>query len=77
MCIRDSVGTVQAYWEANMSLLAEEPALDLYNQDWIVHTKSEERAPSKIGANAQVGGSLIANGCRIEGTVERLSLIHI
>ncbi len=65
------VGTVQAYWEANMSLLAEEPALDLYNQDWIVHTKSEERAPSKIGANAQVGGSLIANGCRIEGTVER------
>jgi glucose-1-phosphate adenylyltransferase len=65
------VGTVQAYWEANMSLLAEEPALDLYNQDWIVHTRSEERAPGKIGANAQVGGSLISNGCRIEGTVER------
>jgi len=65
------VGTVQAYWEANMSLLAEDPALDLYNQDWIVHTRSEERAPSKIGANAQVGGSLVSNGCRIEGTVER------
>ena len=25
------VGTVQAYWEANMSLLAEEPALNLYD----------------------------------------------
>jgi glucose-1-phosphate adenylyltransferase len=65
------VGNVHAYWEANMSLLAEDPALNLYDQDWVVHTRSEERAPSKIGANAQVGGSLISNGCRIEGTVER------
>lgn len=65
------VGNVHAYWEANMSLLAEDPALNLYDQDWIIHTRSEERAPSKIGANAQVGGSLISNGCRIEGTVER------
>ncbi|MBW7882707.1 MAG: glucose-1-phosphate adenylyltransferase subunit GlgD [Caldilineaceae bacterium] len=65
------VGTVQAYWEANMSLLTEEPALNLYDPDWVVHTRSEERAPVKIGANAQVGGSLISNGCYIEGIVER------
>ena len=65
------VGTVQAYWEANMSLLAEEPALNLYDPDWIVHTRSEERAPAKLGANAQVGGSLISNGCWVEGIVER------
>jgi len=65
------VGTVQAYWEANMSLLAEEPALNLYDPDWVVHTRSEERAPAKIGANAQVGGSLISNGCWVEGVVER------
>ena len=65
------VGNVQAYWEANMSLLAEEPALNLYDPDWIVHTRSEERAPAKIGANAQVGGSLISNGCWVEGAVER------
>ena len=65
------VGTVQAYWEANMSLLAEEPALNLYDSEWVVHTRSEERAPAKVGANAQVGGSLLANGCRVEGIVER------
>ena len=65
------VGTVQAYWEANMSLLAEEPALNLYDPDWVVHTRSEERAPAKLGANAQVGGSLISNGCWVEGIVER------
>jgi glucose-1-phosphate adenylyltransferase len=65
------VGTVQAYWEANMSLLAEDPALNLYDQEWVVHTRSEERAPAKVGANAQVGGSLLSNGCRVEGTAER------
>ena len=65
------VGTVQAYWEANMSLLAEEPALDLYSPDWVVHTRSEERAPAKIGQNAQVGGNLLSNGCQVNGFVER------
>ena len=65
------VGTVQAYWEANMSLLAESPALDLYDREWVVHTRSEERAPAKIGANAQANGNLLANGCRVDGIVER------
>jgi glucose-1-phosphate adenylyltransferase len=65
------VGTVQAYWEANMSLLAESPALDLYDPEWVVHTRSAERAPAKIGANAQVNGNLLSNGCRIDGIVER------
>ncbi|MBX3010896.1 MAG: glucose-1-phosphate adenylyltransferase [Caldilineaceae bacterium] len=65
------VGTVQAYWEANMGLLAEEPALDLYNPDWVVHTRSEERAPAKVGPQAQVGGNLLSNGCQVHGIVER------
>ena len=65
------VGTVQAYWEANMSLLSEDPALNLYDPEWVVHTRSEERAPAKVGTNAQVGGSLLSNGCRVEGTAER------
>jgi len=65
------VGTVQAYWEANMSLLAENPALDLYDPEWVVHTRSEERAPCKIGPNAQTISTLLSNGCRVEGVVER------
>ena len=65
------VGTVHAYWEANMALMAEEAALNLYNPDWIVHTRSEERVPAKIGPAAQAGGSLISNGCQVNGTVER------
>jgi glucose-1-phosphate adenylyltransferase len=65
------VGTVQAYWEANMSLLAESPALDLYDREWVVHTRSQERAPSRIGPNAQTHGNLLSNGCQVDGAVER------
>lgn len=65
------VGTLQAYWEANMALLAETPALDLYDPQWVIHTRSEEQPPVQIGSNAWVGGNLLSNGCIIEGVVER------
>jgi glucose-1-phosphate adenylyltransferase len=65
------VGTLQAYWEANMSLLGESPALDLYDPEWVIHTRSEEQPPAKIGPEARVGGNLLSNGCVVEGTVER------
>jgi glucose-1-phosphate adenylyltransferase len=65
------VGTLQAYWEANMALLAETPALDLYDPQWVIHTRSEEQPPVLIGSNAWVGGNLLSNGCIIEGIVER------
>ena len=64
------VGTLQAYWEANMALLGESPALDLYDPEWVIHTRSEERPPVKIGPDARVGGNLLSNGCIVEGTVE-------
>jgi glucose-1-phosphate adenylyltransferase len=65
------VGTLQAYWEANMALLAETPALDLYDPDWVIHTRSEEQPPVRIGPEAWVGGNLLSNGCIVEGVVER------
>ena len=63
------VGTIQSFWEANMALLDDDPELDLYDQDWVIHTRSEERAPAKIGPTAQVHRSLISHGCVIAGTV--------
>ncbi|MEA2621255.1 MAG: glucose-phosphate adenylyltransferase [Chloroflexota bacterium] len=65
------VGTVESYWRAHMELLEDHPALDLYDRDWIVHTRSEERAPARIGPTANVHRSLISHGCQIAGTVER------
>jgi glucose-1-phosphate adenylyltransferase len=64
------VGTVQTYWEANMDLLEQPPAFDLYDTNWLIHTKSEERAPASLGPKAQVTRSLISHGCIINGQVE-------
>jgi glucose-1-phosphate adenylyltransferase len=63
------VGTIQSYWEANMALLEDAPELDLYDRDWLIHTRSEERAPARVGATSQVHRSLISHGCVINGTV--------
>jgi glucose-1-phosphate adenylyltransferase len=63
------VGTIQSYWEANLALLEDRPELDLYDRDWLIHTKSEERAPAQVGPTAQVHRSLISHGCVINGTV--------
>jgi glucose-1-phosphate adenylyltransferase len=63
------VGTIQSYWEANMDLLTDHPELDLYDKEWLIHTRSEERAPAKVGPTAQIHRSLISHGCIIDGTV--------
>ena len=63
------VGTIQSYWEANLALLEDRADLDLYEKDWVIHTRSEERAPAKVGNTAQVHRSLISHGCVINGTV--------
>src|SRR5690349_4172388 len=63
------VGTIQSFWEANMALLDDTPELDLYDREWLIHTRSEERASAKVGPTAQVHRSLISHGCVINGTV--------
>jgi glucose-1-phosphate adenylyltransferase len=63
------VGTIQSFWEANMALLADNPEFDLYDKEWVIHTRSEERAPAKVGPTAQVHRSLISHGCQIDGMV--------
>ena len=65
------VGTVHSYWEAHMELLDDHPQLDLYDRDWVIHTRSEERPPAWIGPTASVHRSLVSHGCVIAGTVER------
>jgi glucose-1-phosphate adenylyltransferase len=64
------VGTVQAYWEANMDLLLPDPPLNLFDPHWSIHTRSEERPPANIRPGATVSNSLITDGCVIQGWVE-------
>ncbi|MEA2638840.1 MAG: glucose-phosphate adenylyltransferase [Chloroflexota bacterium] len=64
------VGTVESYWDANMELLEDPPPFDLYDPDWVIHTRSEERPPARILNDAQLHRSLVSHGCTIQGTVE-------
>ena len=52
-----------------MGLLSEAPALDLYNPDARVYTRSQESGPVSVGKEAQVEGNLLSNGCIVEGRV--------
>jgi glucose-1-phosphate adenylyltransferase len=63
------VGTISSYWETNLALLQEKPGLDLYDPSWVLHTRSKERPPVKLGSLGQSRDSLLSNGCVIEGTV--------
>jgi glucose-1-phosphate adenylyltransferase len=64
------VGTVQTYWESNMGLLNEPPDFDLYDSNWVIHTRSEERPPARVTDRGHIRRSLISHGCIINGRVE-------
>ncbi len=65
------VGTIAAYWETSMQLLAPDAPLRLYDRDWVIHTRSYERPAAKYGPQARVRQSMICNGCVIRGEVVR------
>src|SRR4030095_4730222 len=46
------VGTVSSYWQAHMDLLSPSPPLKLYNRNWVIHTRNEERPPRRFLATA-------------------------
>jgi glucose-1-phosphate adenylyltransferase len=60
------VGTVNSYWQAHMDLLSPSPPLKLYNREWIIHTRTEERAPARLPATAHVYASMLCDGCFVE-----------
>ena len=74
------VGTVDAYWEANIDLTAITPALDIYDTDWPIWTYSELTAPAKFvhdedGRRGTAISSLVSGGCIVSGTELRRSLL--
>ncbi|MGM0509253.1 MAG: glucose-1-phosphate adenylyltransferase [Fusobacteriota bacterium] len=65
------VGTYDAYKEANLALTNQygQLELDLYDPNWIIQTRSEERPPVKFGVKGSASKALISNGCIISGEV--------
>jgi glucose-1-phosphate adenylyltransferase len=65
------VGTLESYYQTNMDLLSDRAPLDLNDPSWLIHTQSAVRPPVRFDAGGVAERSLIANGCRISGTVHR------
>ncbi|MEO9649987.1 MAG: glucose-1-phosphate adenylyltransferase [Roseobacter sp.] len=74
------VGTVDAFWQANIDLTDFEPELDLYDTEWPIWTYSELTAPAKFihneeGRRGSAVSSMVSGGCIISGsTLEKCLL---
>ena len=66
-----NVGAVPAYYEANMALLADIPALDLNDPRWTIHTRSQQYPPVWFSDDAIPHTNLFSDGARIWGEVTR------
>ena len=70
------VGTIDAYWDANIDLTATVPMLDLYDTNWPIWTYQPQLPPAKFVHNAEdrrglAIESLVSGGCIISGRVFR------
>jgi glucose-1-phosphate adenylyltransferase len=63
------VGTIEAYWQANMDLVVDLPPFNLYDPETGVRTLSVDMPPVKLGPRTQISRSLVSNGCIINGNV--------
>ena len=64
------VGTVDAYWRTSLELCEPDSPLNLWDPNFVIRTRSQERPPVKCSANGRVVRSLVSNGCTIRGLVE-------
>jgi glucose-1-phosphate adenylyltransferase len=74
------VGTIEAYYEANMDLRAVAPALNLYNREWPVRTTSYPDPPAKFtfddeNRRGQAIDSIVSGGCILSGGTVRNSVL--
>ena len=70
------VGTIASLWEANMDLLKIPPEFNLSDSRWPVYARSPVLPPHFIGDDAAVEGSMIAEGCEVDGTVKNSVLFY-
>ena len=88
-CVRSSaetvaywrdVGTVDAYWQANIDLTDVVPELDLFDRDWPIWTYGEITPPAKFvhdedDRRGRAISSLVSGGCIVSGASLRRSLL--
>ncbi len=76
------IGTLDAYWEANMDLVQESPEFNLYDKDWPIRTHQEQNPPAKTTfkktlpeertdmiLNSIISGGCIISGAKVDGCI--------
>jgi glucose-1-phosphate adenylyltransferase len=74
------VGTLDAFWEANMELVSPTPSLNLYDHQWPIWTYQTQLPPAKFvfdddGRRGYAVDSMVSGGCIISGGTVRKSLL--
>lgn len=74
------VGTIDAYYDANLELVHVKPELNIYDQDWPIWTYQVQQPPAKFvldeeGRRGMAINSVVSGGCIISGAVVRSSLL--
>ncbi len=63
------VGTIKAFWEANMDLRSVHPKLNLYDKSWPLRTFPDYAPPAKIILGGKLYDSIVSGGCIISGGI--------
>jgi glucose-1-phosphate adenylyltransferase len=74
------VGTIDAYYDANLELVHVRPELNIYDEDWPIWTYQVQQPPAKFildedGRRGMAVNSMVSGGCIISGAVVRESLL--
>jgi glucose-1-phosphate adenylyltransferase len=77
------IGTIEAYYEANMDLIQVNPVFNLYDREWPIRTYQEQFPPAKtVFAGEEITGrvglaldSLVSGGCIISGGQVKRSIL--
>lgn len=74
------VGSLDAFWEANMELIAPKPELNLYDPDWPIWTYQRQLPPAKFvfdddGRRGMAVDSAVSGGCIVSGSFLKKSLL--
>ena len=66
----DCINSIKALYDSNIALLNKKINKEIFNEERPIYTKTKDEGPTFYSDKSNVVNSIIANGCRIEGTVE-------
>ncbi|PYX13646.1 MAG: glucose-1-phosphate adenylyltransferase [Acidobacteria bacterium] len=74
------VGTLEAYYEANMDIVAVSPVFNLYDEHWPIRTHQRQYPPAKFvfaeaGRTGTALDSIVSSGCIVSGSTVRNSVL--